>query len=149
PPLGQRRLRALVVRRDRRLVGVLTERSLLATWGARLDPLPGLPWQDRVRRWAAGNLAAGREIAVLFIDMNQFGQLNKQHGHVTGDQLLKAVAATLKTVVDPEQETLCRYGGDEFAIATTRTQEEAWRLAERIREQIQQIDPKIDGIRVA
>src|SRR6185369_12981912 len=37
----------------------------------------------------------------------------------------------------------------EFAIATTRTQEDAWRLAEQIRERIQQIDPKVDGLRVA
>jgi IMP dehydrogenase len=147
--MGQQRLHHLVVTEEGQLVGLLTERDLLATWGASLDPLTSLPWQDQLRRWAAGNLAAGREIAVLFIDMNQFGQLNKQHGHVTGDQLLKAVAATLKTVVDPEQETLCRYGGDEFAIATTRTQEEAWRLAERIRERIQQIDPKLEGVRVA
>src|SRR5205823_803005 len=65
------------------------------------------------------------------------------------DRLLKAVAATLKATVDPEQETLCRYGGDEFAIATTRTQEEAWRLAERIRESIQQIDSRLEGVQVA
>jgi diguanylate cyclase (GGDEF)-like protein len=147
--MGQHRMHHLVVTEDGRLIGMLTERDLLSTWGASVDPLTSLPWQDQLRRWAAGNLAAGREIAVLFIDMNQFGQLNKQHGHVTGDFLLKAVAATLKGIIDPEQETLCRYGGDEFAIATTRSQEEAWGLAEQIRERIQQIDPKVEGVRVA
>jgi IMP dehydrogenase len=147
--MGQHRMHHLVVTEAGRLVGMLTERDLLSTWGASIDPLTSLPWQDQLRRWAAGNLAAGREIAVLFIDMNQFGQLNKQHGHVTGDLLLKSVAATLKGIIDPDQETLCRYGGDEFAIATTRTQEEAWVLAEQIRERIQQIDPKVEGVRVA
>jgi diguanylate cyclase (GGDEF)-like protein len=137
------------VTEEGRLVGLLTERDLLATWGASADPITGLPWQDQLRRWAAGSLAAGREIAVLFIDLNQFGLLNKQHGHVTGDRMLKAVAATLKAVVDPEQDTVCRYGGDEFAIATTRTQEEAWRLAEQIRERIQQIDSHLEGVHVA
>src|SRR5207302_88996 len=39
--------------------------------------------------------------------------------------------------------------GDEFAIATTRTQEEAWRLAERVRERIQQIDSRLEGVQVA
>jgi IMP dehydrogenase len=147
--MGQHRIHHLVVTEGGELVGLLTERDLLATWGASADPITGLPWQDQLRRWAAGNLAAGREIAVLFIDMNQFGLLNKQHGHVTGDRMLKAVAATLKAVVDPEQETLCRYGGDEFAIATTRSQQEAWRLAELIRERIQQIDSRVDGVQVA
>jgi IMP dehydrogenase len=147
--MGQHRMRHVVVTEEGRLAGLLSERDLLATWGASADPITGLPWQDQLRRWAAGSLAAGREIAVLFIDLNQFGLLNKQHGHVTGDRLLKAVAATLKATVDPEQETLCRYGGDEFAIATTRTQEEAWRLAERIRERIQQIDSRLEGVQVA
>lgn len=147
--MGQHRMHHLIVTEEGRLIGMLTERDLLSTWGASVDPLTSLPWQDQLRRWAAGNLAAGREIAVLFIDMNQFGQLNKQHGHVTGDFLLKAVAATLKGIIDPDQETLCRYGGDEFAIATTRTQEDAWALAEVIRERIQQIDPKVEGVRVA
>src|SRR5438876_7163528 len=147
--MGQHRMRHLVVTEGGRLAGLLTERDLLATWGASADPITGLPWQDQLRRWAAGSLAVGREIAVLFIDLNQFGLLNKQHGHVTGDRMLKAVAATLKATVDPEQETLCRYGGDEFAIATTRTQEEAWHLAERIRERIQQIDSRLEGVQVA
>jgi IMP dehydrogenase len=147
--MGQHRMRHLVVTEEGRLVGLLTERDLLATWGASADPITGLPWQDQLRRWAAGSLAAGREIAVLFIDLNQFGLLNKQHGHVTGDRMLKAVAATLKGVVDPEQDTLCRYGGDEFAIATMRSQEEAWRLAEQIRERIQQIDSHLEGVHVA
>lgn len=147
--MGQHRMRHLVVTEGGRLAGLLTERDLLATWGASADPITGLPWQDQLRRWAAGSLAAGREIAVLFIDLNQFGLLNKQHGHVTGDRMLKAVAATLKAVVDPEQDTLCRYGGDEFAIATTRSQEEAWRLAEQIRERIQQIDSRVEGLSVA
>lgn len=146
--MGQHRMHQLVVTEAGRLIGMLSERDLLATWGASADPITGLPWQDQLRRWAAGNLAAGREIAVLFIDLNQFGLLNKQHGHVTGDRLLKLVAATLKTVVDPEQETLCRYGGDEFAIATTRSQVEAWRLAERIRERIRRIDTQVEGVEV-
>jgi diguanylate cyclase (GGDEF)-like protein len=147
--MGQHRIHHLVVTEGDQLVGMLLERDLLATWGASADPITGLPWQDQLRRWAAGNLAAGREIAVLFIDMNQFGLLNKQHGHVTGDRMLKAVAATLKHVIDPENDTLCRYGGDEFAIATTRSQPDAWRLAELIRERIQQIDSRVDGVQVA
>jgi diguanylate cyclase (GGDEF)-like protein len=147
--MGQHRMRHLVVTEAGRLAGLLSERDLLATWGASVDPLTTLPWQDQLRRWAAGNLSVGREIAVLFIDMNQFGQVNKQHGHVTGDHLLKAVAGALKAVIDPELDTLCRYGGDEFAVATTRSQEEAWRLAERIRERIQQIDPRVEGLQVA
>src|SRR5438876_12212691 len=76
--MGQHRMRQMAVTEAGRLVGLLCERDLLATWGAIADPMTGLAWQDQLRRWAAGNLAVGREVAVLFIDLNQFGLLKKQ-----------------------------------------------------------------------
>jgi diguanylate cyclase (GGDEF)-like protein len=135
----QHHLRQLPITEAGRLVGILSYRDLLATWGASTDPLTGLPWQDHMRRWAAAHLAAGREIAVLFADLDQFGLLNKTHGHVKADHLLKAVAGALRSCVDARRDTLCRYGGDEFVIATTRGQEEAWDLAARARETVRSL----------
>lgn len=132
-------LRQIPITEDGRLVGILSYRDLLATWGASTDPLTGLPWQDQMRRWAAGHLAAGREVAVLFADLDQFGLLNKTYGHVKADHLLKAVAGALRARVDARRDTLCRYGGDEFVIATTRGQEEAWELAESAREAVRSL----------
>ncbi|HEU4751493.1 MAG TPA: GGDEF domain-containing protein, partial [Armatimonadota bacterium] len=57
-------------------------------------------------------------------------------GHVYGDQVLRAVAGTLRELVDPEVDCLCRYGGDEFAVATVRPLPEARALAERIRDEV-------------
>lgn len=141
----QHHLRQLPITEGGRLAGILSYRDLLATWGASLDPLTGLPWQDHTRRWASAHLASGREIAVLFADLDQFGLLNKTHGHVTADQLLKAVANALKACVDPRRDSLCRYGGDEFVIATTRPQEEAWELARRARAAILSLSQSDSG----
>jgi diguanylate cyclase (GGDEF)-like protein len=144
-PLGQaaalmlqHHLRQLPVLDQGRLAGLLSHRDLLATWGASADAVTGLPWQDHMRRWAAGHLASGREIAVLFIDLNDFGAFNKAHGHVQGDRALKAIAAAMKSAVDPRRDMLCRYGGDEFAVATTRSQEEAWLLGRELQEVVSQ-----------
>jgi IMP dehydrogenase len=145
-PLGQaaalmlqHHLRQLPIIDRGRLAGLLSHRDLLATWGASVDAITGLPWQDHMRRWAAGHLASGREIAVLFIDLNDFGAFNKMHGHVQGDRALKAIAARMKNCVDPRRDMLCRYGGDEFAVATTRSQEEAWLLGHELQGGVSEI----------
>jgi IMP dehydrogenase len=138
-------LRQIPVTEAGRLIGILSYRDLLATWGASTDPLTGLPWQDHMRRWAATHLAAGREVAVLFTDLDRFGLLNKTHGHVTADHVLKAVATALRACIDARRDTLCRYGGDEFVIATTRGQDEAWELAGRAREAVRAIGSEPSG----
>src|SRR5205814_378472 len=117
--MAEERARALAVVRGDELVGLLTERDLAEHWGSVPDPLTGLPWQDQMRRWAAAHLARGREVAILFLDLNGFGTFNKEHGHVLGDRILQAVSEALRATVEPEQDQLCRYGGDEFVIATT------------------------------
>jgi len=56
-----------------------------------------------------------RMIAVLFIDLNRFKELNDTHGHEAGDQLLTEVARRLKLAVR-EIDAVARLGGDEFVI---------------------------------
>lgn len=56
-----------------------------------------------------------QSIALMFIDMNDFKQLNDQFGHESGDAVLKAVAQRLLSVTR-ESDTVGRLGGDEFAL---------------------------------
>src|SRR5207245_9599825 len=87
-----------VVEEDR-LVGLLSHREVLATWGAYTDARTGLPGADLMRRWASGHLTAGREVAIVFIDLNNFKQFNKIHGHVVGDRDIKAIALEMRQPV--------------------------------------------------
>ncbi|MBI3909735.1 MAG: GGDEF domain-containing protein [Armatimonadetes bacterium] len=129
-------LRQLPVVCNGQLVGLLSDRDLAASWGSVLDPLTGLPWQDEMRRWAARQLAAGREITIVFLDLNNFGAFNKARGHVYGDRILQTVAQVCRAATDPERDCLCRYGGDEFVAASTRSAEGARALAVTLRDAI-------------
>lgn len=58
---------------------------------------------------------AGRRLAVLFLDLDRFKEVNDRFGHDAGDALLKSVAARLKGALR-ETDAVCRYGGDEFTV---------------------------------
>jgi diguanylate cyclase (GGDEF)-like protein len=100
------------------------------------DPMTGLPWATTLRTWASAALARGEEVAILFIDMNNFRIVNKALGHVVGDDIIRSVAFLLRSQTDPATDLLCRYAGDEFAIATTRRSADARALAQRLRDAV-------------
>lgn len=58
----------------------------------------------------------GKNVLLLYLDLDGFKEVNDSYGHGTGDQLIRAVAAGLKVLI-PKGAVLARIGGDEFAIA--------------------------------
>jgi diguanylate cyclase (GGDEF)-like protein len=136
----------LPVVEDGELVGLVSRPDILRELGKLTDPLTGLPWPGTLRHHAATLLAAGREITVLFIDLDRFRQVNKRFGHVAGDRLIIDAARVLSRLVDPAKDLLCRYGGDEFAIVATRSLTEAEAFAETILTGLQGLRvPEPDG----
>jgi diguanylate cyclase (GGDEF)-like protein len=103
---------------------------------ARRDPLTGLG--DRAEllgRLAELSVATdGPFVAALFLDVDRFKRINDYWGHAAGDDVLRAVAARLRSVVRPG-DTLARVGGDEFVVLcpAVNDPEDARAIAERIR----------------
>lgn len=127
-----------------RLVGMVTRSDLMPELGKNFDPLTDLPWSDALREWAMRALKHGIEISVILFDLDKFGQYNKKHGHVIGDAVIKEAAKVLKAGTNPEIDLVCRYGGDEFGIVTSRNRDEAVLLADSLKAQIGQI--RIPGV---
>ncbi|MGQ9712753.1 MAG: GGDEF domain-containing protein [Desulfotomaculales bacterium] len=130
--LDRHGIERLVVVYQNRPVGILTKARLNAEIGKHIDSLTGLNRAEFLQRKAWELLAQGREIAVVFLDLDDFGRINKEFGHVFGDRILALAADVLKGLVENGVDHLCRYAGDELAIVTTRPLEEAARFAARL-----------------
>lgn len=122
-----------VVQNDR-FKGIVTPNMLLKEMARSWDPLTGLPWSDRLREWGVENLRDGREITILFIDLDDFGSYNKKYGHIVGDRVLQKVAEMIEDHIQTSLDMLVRYGGDEFAIGTIRDQGQSLDLARRLQD---------------
>ncbi len=83
------------------------------------DPLTGLPnrtlLRDRLEHALAQSERDGRATGVLFVDLDNFKQVNDVYGHATGDAVLVEFARRLRTAVRPG-DTVARLGGDEFVV---------------------------------
>lgn len=80
------------------------------------DPLTGLFNGPEAMRRIDATLATGREVALLFVDLDRFKLVNDSLGHSTGDMLLRTIAGRLRDIVGGDG-TVARLGGDEFIVA--------------------------------
>ncbi|HOC59290.1 MAG: GGDEF domain-containing protein [Syntrophaceae bacterium] len=87
------------------------------------DPLTGLPnrklMMDRLEQAIVSAKRRKGRLALLFVDLDEFKEVNDNYGHDTGDQLLIEIANKLRDVVRRENDTIARIGGDEFLILLT------------------------------
>lgn len=83
------------------------------------DELTGLPnrslLMDRLKQAIVHSARQHKQVALLFIDLDKFKQVNDSYGHTGGDQVLQQVAQRLVANLR-YCDTACRYGGDEFVI---------------------------------
>ena len=91
------------------------EHAYLATH----DPLTGLSNRllmgDRLQHAIDHAERFDKCVAVIFCDLDNFKPINDTYGHSAGDEVLKNVARRMKSILRKE-DTVCRYGGDEFVI---------------------------------
>lgn len=115
------------------------------------DHLTGLANRVRLDQVLAENrqLASRYDtpFSIVMLDLDHFKQVNDLHGHLAGDEVLRAAATTLSAVTR-ETDTVGRWGGEEFMIVAPNTSlDDAGRLAEKLRAAIRDREwPFIGGM---
>ena len=103
---------------------------------AQTDPLTGLYnhryFHERLRAELTTASRSHDAVSVLMLDIDDFKRVNDVYGHGAGDEILRALALTLRGCVRLG-DAVCRLGGEEFAVVmTSRSPENAERLARRL-----------------
>ena len=119
---------------------ILLQRSLMhqqLAAAARTDPKTGLlnatAWQREADAEVTRTQRTSAPLSLLLVDVDHFKQVNDSHGHLIGDEVLRALAAELRQQVR-ESDVVGRFGGEEFTILLPRTDGDgACRIAERLR----------------
>lgn len=86
---------------------------------AKLDPLTSLYNQRAAQEMLGHDLASARRrhtlLSLVYFDVDEFKQINDQHGHIAGDEVLQAIGTAMRESIR-ETDTPCRLGGDEFVL---------------------------------
>lgn len=102
-----------------------------------VDPLTGLPGRalllDRLDQSLTRSRTMGTLTSLLLIDVHQLASVNSRYGFETGDQLLKSLARRLRDGLRADN-TVARYGGDEFAVIAEHPSGTGETLAARVHE---------------
>ncbi|MEW5814869.1 MAG: GGDEF domain-containing protein [Spirochaetota bacterium] len=116
--------------------------SDMVTWGesarkrAITDELTGLFnrrfLDDALEEQFSRAKQNGQPLALVMVDLDHFGELNREYGQATGDNVILAVTPVFKSLFN-EKAILARYGGDEFTFILPETEgEEAYKLCEKV-----------------
>lgn len=98
-----------------------------------LDSLTGIPNRRRMDQTLHELIVNKVPHAIILIDLDDFKSINDTYGHTVGDEVLKAFANNMQSIVD-EQGLCFRYGGEEFmVILPSRNIDDAIQLAEKLR----------------
>ncbi|TAN28212.1 MAG: diguanylate cyclase [Castellaniella sp.] len=129
----------LLLARQRAVSRALAASEARLTHAVLHDPLTGLSnrvlFQERCDRALQVAQRHDQRVAVLYLDLDGFKAINDQFGHATGDTLLQQVARRLETRVRAgSDDTVSRFGGDEFCILLTamKTPKECEAIAQNV-----------------
>lgn len=136
-----------------RLIGALkntqSELEVLATTDALTDLYNRRFFYENAEQEFERSARYQRPLSVIMLDVDHFKRINDTYGHVVGDQILRAIADTIKGSVR-NVDLLARFGGEEFIVLLPETgQSEALCLAERILNRVKACAVLHEGKRIA
>lgn len=127
----------LLVQDNKQLAGIVTKSLLEGELGKHIDLLTGLPKSDFIYYRAIRLIESDQEMSLAFFDVNNFGIIDKEYGHIAGDIVLKELGTVLKNNMT-DQTYVSRFGGDEFLVLTPYDEDKCHRFAQTLLQAISQ-----------
>jgi diguanylate cyclase (GGDEF)-like protein/putative nucleotidyltransferase with HDIG domain len=137
-PFGDRELELLALLAEQVAVALQNVRDLREKLEQAIrDPLTGLYNRrflfEALDKEVARSERYGNDVSLVVLDVDDFKAINDDHGHATGDQVLRAIGDIAASVIRPT-DSFARIGGEEFALLLPETaQLDALLIAERLR----------------
>lgn len=123
---AQYKLERQVKAKTMQLEGALNDLSSASTelkLIRNLDGLTGLPnrlaFDEAVQKMSEESIGAGKALCIAVLDIDYFKRVNDSYGHIVGDECLRRFAALLKEWFANDEFIYCRFGGEEFIVAST------------------------------
>jgi len=113
--INQNETNILLVIEGKNVIGVVTDNILKMELGKHIDILTGLYKSGYIYYNINELIKEKSDFSIVFIDINSFGYIDKEYGHIEGDKLLIEFSKVLKNSL-PKNSYVCRFGGDEFVI---------------------------------
>jgi diguanylate cyclase (GGDEF)-like protein len=124
---------------------LITDLQKLASCDALTGALNRRRLEEEATRLKARCLRTGETLAVMMIDIDHFKLINDLHGHLVGDEVLRNLADIAQNSIRTD-DYFARYGGEEFCILLrSKTEDEAWNLAERLRQDYAKFTLNVGG----
>jgi len=130
-----------------RRLAEMSELRHRASHDDRTDLLRPASFQERLQEHFSAAQRHGLDLALLILDLDAFGQINKQHDHTVGDRLIERVGDVIRAALRTE-DVAGRLGGDEFAVLLPYTRKvDAAHVAQRLLEEISALSGPLPGAR--
>lgn len=106
----------ILVMENGEMKGLVTREEIMRKLSESMDAHTGLYRAPYIRYVGEELLKQERPFHLIFVDINDFGQINKKYGHPFGDDVIRLLSQKLASLVDEKSDYLCRYAGDEFIM---------------------------------
>lgn len=124
-------IHTILVENGHDIIGYITRTTLKAELVSNIDLLTGLYKSQYIFYNAYKFIKNKINTTIIFLDLNNFGHIDKKYGHINGDIILKNVGKILEKNITSDCY-LCRYAGDEFAILTSHSVDDSKILSQNI-----------------
>ena len=121
--MDRHRIGRLLIQDGNTLAGVVTREAVRIKLSELMDPLTGLYREPYIRAIGEALLEKEQPFHLLFVDLNDFREVNKRYGHPFGNDVILAFARRLAKWAKETRDFLYRYGGDEFVMISTAEEE--------------------------